>query len=222
MAIPITLIQTATDIYVNDTLAFPSNNTLGNMLICVANINAPSFTISDTAGNNWILFQSVTGINTSVTNGGNIALWYCPYCVGGANSVTVGGPGSVSGHTSFTIAEFNGVNTLDQTGSGSYSGASSTWTSNAITTAYSQELVIGLISGNYQTGSLAVNAPFTTLGSGTHADFLSFYEIVTSPQTALTATGTLPSSATNSGAYSLSSFYLQPPELLLLGCGDPN
>lgn len=201
----ISLVQSTTQGYGGGfSLAFGSNNTTGNLLVLISNQNSTDFSILDTAGNTWIQVASITG---SVVNNSNGAVWVCYSCLGGANTVTIGGTGlSVA---AFTIAEFSGVNALDQ-------GASvlapapiagpATWTSNAITTLYADELLLGFI--NCQNGGgLTVNSPFLELGSN-ESYFVAYYEIVSSIQTGVSATGNMPNTQiADAWAYGLFSFY---------------
>jgi hypothetical protein len=197
----ITLVQSASANYSGSgsrAIAFGSNNTLGNALFCLFNSHANSGSVADTQLNTWISLGFIGSSNTSA------ALFWLPSCKAGANTVTISsGSGSIAG----TIAEVSGVDTLDQT-SGSPTtgtGAGSTWgPTGAITTINANEFIVGLVaSGN---GGNQVNSPFGLLGSN-ESFFEAFYEIVSSIQTGLTASGTLNNLSGNTWSMSIWSFY---------------
>jgi hypothetical protein len=101
--------------YGTPTCAFPSNNAVGNFLICwgrfSGNTSVPG--ITDTLGNNWINIP----LSSNVT-GGSPALWVCYSCKAGANTVTL----SSLGYYQFCVAEYSGVGGIEQLVTGSLSG----------------------------------------------------------------------------------------------------
>lgn len=168
-------------------LAYGSANTAGNFLVMA--LAATATGVTDTLGNTWV--STGTG------------LWYVASCLAGSNTVspTVGGSNAV------TIAEFSGISTRDVGGSGSDTSGSgsSSWTSNTITTTHAIEVIIGSISNGFD--SLAVNSPYTILGTN-EGYFIMFYNIVSSIQTSINATGTQLGNSGNTWGYQLDSFYM--------------
>ena len=179
----ISLVQSASQNYGGGfSLAFGSDNTAGNMLVVLTNQVSSSFTITDTAGNTWSLLSSIT------LSGSTVGIWVCYSCNAGPNTVTIGGTGITI--AAFTIAEFSGVNTLDTGASFPAPGASgATWASNAITTSYPNELLLGFVA-NGVAPTLTVDPPFAVLDTN-FGYFTPYYQIVSSIQTGVTATGTL-------------------------------
>src|SRR4051812_37486634 len=90
----------------NTTLAqaFGSNNTAGNMLVCVSGIFPTTNTtgISDTQGNTWI---PVLGAATSFNL--RYQVWVVLNCKAGANTVTTQNNGSGQAYMTMQIAEFS-------------------------------------------------------------------------------------------------------------------
>lgn len=85
------------------TLAFGSNNTLGHLLIVFVSNAAAGSTISDSQGNTY----SVLFSNSSASyNSQRQVAWYALNCKAGANTVTIGTPGT---NQSITIAEYSGI-----------------------------------------------------------------------------------------------------------------
>jgi len=103
----IALVQ-STETTSSTTLAYGSNNTAGNFLLCMRATGAYSTVPTDTLSNTWV----------EVVNGGNNwTIYYAANCAGGANTVTAGGTSQY-----FTLYEFSGVKTtspLDVSGQGS-------------------------------------------------------------------------------------------------------
>jgi len=143
----ISLVQSAVNTNHN-TLAFPSNNTAGNLLICVIdNEDTYDQVPVDTQGNTWNLAC------TSSVDGTAVILFYAMNCAGGANTVEFTGsddPNTIS------IYEFSGLKTtgaLDKAAGGYGSSVS-------ITTTASGELVFSSMD-NY-----ADNPTYPTISVG--------------------------------------------------------
>jgi hypothetical protein len=127
-------------------LTYPNPTTTGNLLVLVLSWfagSAPSFTVTDNAGNTWNL--AVTNSN-SLTNG--VAIYYVAQATGNASLQITVTP-SVSVFLSAWINEYhitspsaNGA--LDQT-SGS-NGNSSSPTSGSVTTATAGQLYVGALN----------------------------------------------------------------------------
>lgn len=149
-------VQGAATVYGNAqpaTLAFPSPNTQGNMILVYAsNVGAtPSaVTISDTQGNTYrqLFAQSVFGSTQAV--------WYALNVNGGANTVTVS-PGT--NNDAMTVLEYSGVqsvNALDIFNS--LQGSGTLWSSQAGTVTQNNELIIAI--GQTLNGNTTLAAPF--------------------------------------------------------------
>jgi hypothetical protein len=212
----ISVIQTSAKNYGGSlSLAFTSNNTGGNAIIVGANVGyCTSPTISDSQGNSYTLIQTTGTANTNVYS----ALWLCSSCAAGSNTVTLGGTGLAAGSCAIGIMEVSGVNTKDQTGGTTGSGAISTWTSNAITTTVANELLVSTVANGY--GSLGGGL------SGSVASenyFYMTYSIVSSIQTGYSASGSQANNGSNNWSVLLSSFYqaatATPRECMLMGVG---
>ena len=97
-------------------LAFGSNNTPGNLLVCavLAHVNAGSPTLylpTDTAGggsgNQWYQAVTLADIAPTFTDVGAIGIFYTYGCIGGANTVTA--TWSAGGYSEIWIAEYSGL-----------------------------------------------------------------------------------------------------------------
>jgi Chitobiase/beta-hexosaminidase C-terminal domain len=145
-------------------LAFVSNNTAGNILVCAGRngggTNYVPSTIADSQGNTWVRL-----ISDNWTSGNEFFVFYCLSCKGGANTVTVTGNNNVSNLLSMCIGEYtgNGASTVFDTSAFADTGSGAgTWTtadSGPITPAQNGELLIAA-QGN---GTAPVSV---TLGSG--------------------------------------------------------
>jgi hypothetical protein len=101
------------------TQAFASNNTAGNLLICVTDPAVPNILlassnpVTDTQGNTWVLAASF--INASYTPQ---YIYYAANCKGGANTVQVV-YASASAFPIMAIAEYSGIATVSPLDQGS-------------------------------------------------------------------------------------------------------
>lgn len=132
-------------------LAFPSNNTAGNLIIVAGVINSQSQTmsVSDSQGNT---YTSAIGPIDSL-NSGRGQIWYAENISAGANTVTLTITGSVN--SQIYIHEYSGLATsssLDKTDSST--GTSSTCDSTAQTISQANELLFGLCFTDANTGSI--------------------------------------------------------------------
>lgn len=129
------------------TAPFPANNLQGDLLVLVERLQGPTFTVTDSQGNNW-------------QQSSNQQFWYALNCKGGANTVTLTWASAT--HAQLEIAEYSGVSptaTIDQQAfNGSPSGTN--WSTAPVTTASPGELLIGW--GN----NGVTNTPTYTQGSG--------------------------------------------------------
>jgi hypothetical protein len=139
-------------------IAFTSNNTVGNLLVCAGVVNASTLaglTITDSQGNAWTIALQDNWKSLST-----FFMAYAPNCKAGANTVTITQLGSL---ISGAISEYSGVSTttpLDEAGfSDSGSGTWTAATSGNVTTRENGELIVAA-QGN-STGPASV-----TLGSG--------------------------------------------------------
>jgi hypothetical protein len=124
-------------------LAFPSNNTAGNLLIVTGTAARPSqaITISDTRGNTYLpAIGPVTDPAQSVT----AYIWYVPSAIAGPNTVTLTPDGGGSHAMEIHITEWSGLDKtspLDQTSWAT--GFGTLASSGARTTTVNGELVFG-------------------------------------------------------------------------------
>ena len=191
----ITLINTAS---INNTGAGLSTQSLpatslttGNLIIVGFRTSqffaaAPTGTISDTAGNNYVLATSKTDGNTAWSA---VYLYYCENAIGHAsNVVTVTYSGGNSNNSGIFSAQYSGValtgskDTTNATNSGSTSSTS--FTSGAFTTTQSDELIIAV--------GYSISATSFTAGTGyflqKQAGVIAYEDkIVSSIQTGITA-----------------------------------
>ncbi len=125
---------------VDGSVAFDSNNTAGNLLVCCIQSFTDITDITDTAGNDWV--KAVDLGNAGQNHYTDI--WYVENCLGSANTVTAAGHSF--GH--LWIAEYSGIETsgaLDKTASAENGGAATdVFDSGATaTTAQADELLVG-------------------------------------------------------------------------------
>src|SRR5580692_5995836 len=121
-------------------IAFTSNNTVGNLLVCAGVVNASTLaglTITDSQGNAWTIALQDNWKSLST-----FFMAYAPNCKVGANTLTIDQTGSL---ISASISEYSGVQggaPLDKIG---YSNSGTgTWTSAAsgtVTTGQNGELI---------------------------------------------------------------------------------
>lgn len=196
----ISLVQSASHDYLSGhSLAFGSNNVAGNMLIVAW--NGSSSVITDTAGNTYQNILAATGNGTNYIS-------VCWHAKGGANTVTVN---NNTGNPITVVSEWSGgITNLDQSGSNSGTGTGATWTSNAITTTKGDSLILGLASASF--GQVNLNSPFTAISpyialGDANSYFVLYYEIVSTIQTSLSASGAMLSNAGNNWGAGLVNFY---------------
>src|SRR5690348_14804408 len=93
-------------------VAFPSANTRGNLIIAFVRMSTASQTISvsDSAGN--VYTDAVSQAQTS--DGHQIHIFYAANVTGGANTITASFSGT-NNHPWLAIYEFSGVTGLEQT-----------------------------------------------------------------------------------------------------------
>ena len=139
-----TLVQKA--IAASNSVAFASNNTAGNFLVCTICSGGDITNVTDTAGNTW----------TKAVDQGQAALllftdiWYAENCAAGANTVTLSGGFANFEH--IAVAEYSGMATstvLDQIASQNGNNTiSEPDSSGTPTTTQADELLIGAIGNN--------------------------------------------------------------------------
>jgi len=140
------------------TLAFPSNNTAGNLLVLAArkSINSQP---TDTAGNTWLLAKTQPTMD----------IWYVPNCLGGANTV------QAQNSNEFIIAEFSGMpisGGLTQTNGASGSGT--VYAAGSVLTTSSNALIIGGVCNESADGIFDTpSGGFTEIGSGNGNAFMA-------------------------------------------------
>lgn len=168
-------------------VAYGSNNTAGNLLVCCIGTAGDVTNVTDTAGNTWV----------KATDGGGSLLWgdiwYVENCLSGANTVTLSG--GYSSHQEIAVLEYSGIATtsaLDQAQCSAIGnvGLGQQPDSGNVTTTQADELLIGAIA--------AQSANTTTWG----ASFTELFEFgtgsrgVTVGERIVASTGTYKATAT--------------------------
>lgn len=160
--------STGASAFPSEAVAFGSNNTAGNFLVCCARLPSGSgktFTISDTQGNVWNQFPSFASNGTDFNT-----MWYAMNCKAGANTVTV----AVSTGTNFfrmIVAEFSGVATYSAflTSQSNFITAERWATPNFVTTQANELIIaLGLTSGAGSTVDSPFNQRQTMTSAGTN------------------------------------------------------
>ena len=135
----------------NESVAFSSHNTAGNLLVCVTGSSTNgSSTIQDSLGNVW------TALSASPLSYGLdfLRAYYCLNCKAGANTVQCNYAGTGTGtYVDIAIAEYSGVDSIGN--HGETSGNSGTPTGPSEIPPAFQGIVLGYADG----GSNAVWAP---------------------------------------------------------------
>jgi hypothetical protein len=184
------------------TLAFGSNNTVGNFLICFINhADHLTPTFSDTAGNSWTTLTDFTTTDVYVS----VAVGIAKNCKAGANTVQVAFGGS--SFATMSIAEFSGLNSFDvNAGVNGPNTASASWVSNNLTTNFATEAIFGWAVSRQP--SLTVSSPFNNVIGVNRSFFIAFYQLVSSLQTGISASGTQYSATPENQCSDIFSFYL--------------
>lgn len=142
----------------NCTLAFGSNNGLGNFLVSVARITGSTTTptFSDSQSNTWtIAIDNTTGSDI-------LAIAFAPNIKAGANTVTIN-PNNGASSVQACAEEYSGVkllSPLDQ--STSATGTSTTPSSGSVVTTAANELIIGGVK-NSSSNTLTLSGTTGTL-----------------------------------------------------------
>jgi len=182
-----TLVQYADSQNTDSKISFGANVTEGNMLVCIG----PVSDVSDTLGNNWILFQY--GIPGSIFDYG---VWVCPASkASGANTVSMG-----TGESYLAVAEFS--QSVIQAQSGVGTGGISPSFAGAV-----NELLVGLclapISGETITG---VGSGFTqAAGSFESGVSLEYQDLIASGNVSSDFSTTGTASRIGTSAFTLST-----------------
>src|SRR6266403_1879908 len=139
------------------TLAFNSNNTVGNWIgVCVrAGHSGQIFTVTDSRGNT---YRKAAQFNVTVDtpNGHTLGIFYAENIAGGANAITVSD--TISGTMRIAMVEYSGVaatNSLDVFAMAQGNGVSPN-SGNATATS-SGDLLLGAISSAYSASFTAGN-----------------------------------------------------------------
>lgn len=133
------------------TLAFPNNNTAGNMIVVSLSSGNSSSTgdftnPTDTAGNSYI--QIYNSRDSSLS--GILGMWYAYNIKSGANTVSVAN--SNTDDVSVIIREYSGVTTsdpLDQTATVNIGAANPLVSNSTSTTSQAQEIIIGVYTDEW-------------------------------------------------------------------------
>jgi len=186
----------ATSYSATASLAYPSNNTVGNLLIVAVSNAAVGGNISDTQTNTWTQIVSDT-----VLDGLPQVMWYAANCKGGANTVTISGGGTQS----IIVTEYSGIatsNPLDQ--SGFNSGVSTHFTSGVgVSTTSTNVLALGLASnstGNNSATAPVADSPWGAVDNAGNIVLVSFQSVGAG---SYAYSGTFPNNNNNFGGVAL-------------------
>jgi hypothetical protein len=183
-------------------IAFTSNNTVGNLLVCAGVVNASTLaglTITDSQGNAWTIALQDNWKSLST-----FFMAYAPNCKAGANTVTIAQTGSL---ISGAISEYSGVQggaPLDKIG---YSNSGTgTWTSAAsgtVTTGQNGELIVSAQGNSTGPASVTPGSGFSNLQNDS-GKFVSIESQVQATAGAIDGTFTLSAST---GACGVLTFF---------------
>jgi hypothetical protein len=223
----IALVQSTVNTVSVASLAYGSNNTAGNLLICkVVNAGGTQSATppTDTQSNTWV----------KAFKGNIYALFYVQNCKAGANTVTIAS--GTAQYQSFSLYEFSGIATsgaLDQVSSASTSSWSNA--SSRITPTLNGELVFAMADQTGSSGYLSttVGASWTAAQTIQFTDSFPFYYtdqdgwlIQAAAATIGISTPSAWSSSGSQGGCLLASFFAAagasgPKNLLqMMGCGN--
>lgn len=173
-------------------LAFPSGNTLHNLLIAAVTLESNTDTVSSivsSAGGTWVAVSAVVPSVSAISG----QLFYLKDCPAGANTVTLTPSG---GAANLEIHEYSGYDLsaplgqhIEATGSGGTAVDSGN-----VTTTSSNELVFALVASNR---SITVGSGFTLRESDAFNIFnITEDQVVGTSGTTISATATLGSAGT--------------------------
>jgi hypothetical protein len=153
---------------------FLQRNTAGNTLVLAyynpyISKDAGTFTVSDTAGNNWLGVAPA-----SDSNGAGLQMWYAPNIVSSSGNVVTIDNSLIGDGGEFFVMEFSGLansNLLDvfSTSIGSASGA--TISAGSMTPKTKDLVVGGFATGNGPVGTLIAGPAFTASASSPDVEF---------------------------------------------------
>ena len=141
----------------SSSLAFPSNNAIGNWIAIVirAGSQGQVFTITDSNQN---AYQKAVQLNQTLDapNGDTLAIYYAENIAGGANTITVSD--AISNTLRFAIFEYSGITTADSLDAFvATQGTSATPNSGNTVTAWGGDLLLGAVMtggpANFTAGS---------------------------------------------------------------------
>lgn len=203
MAIAFVQVANKTVGVASTTLAYGSNNTAGNLLLLTARVTtaATVVTVTDSNHNDWQKISTTTN-GTSTTS-----LFYAPNCKVGANTVSIFG-GATTNSIQMVIAEYSGVNTLDQLATAGPT-TSVSFSSGNITTTQANELLIGF--GENETANSLTISPtnsFTLETNGSASGNAFMIDRIVSSTGTFAATAGFSASVAWAGG--VASFYNDP------------
>jgi hypothetical protein len=156
---PVQTAETHTSATGAKALAFPSNNTAGNLLVAaliVEDNTATVTTFADSLGNTWTALGTLFGAG----NGYRQRIYYVKNCLGGANTVTVTPSAAVA--VNFQINEYSGAHTTAPSeGANEASGSGGSPNSGDVTTTQTGDLIFCMMSSGI---AGTVGGGFTAVG----------------------------------------------------------
>jgi hypothetical protein len=155
--------------------------TAGNLLVAAVYWNGSDVaSISDTLGNTW----SSVPVKDNSKTATDVRIWYAQNVKGGANTITVTQPWSVS--IGFYLIEYSGVATtgaLDVSSGKIAPGASHVADAGSLTTSGCRDLVVALFADTWGSGNMTPNTGWISRGADPN-----FYSMVVDNLTGGTGT----------------------------------
>ncbi|HWZ43915.1 MAG TPA: hypothetical protein VNW97_10575 [Candidatus Saccharimonadales bacterium] len=145
--------------------------TAGNLLVAAVYWNGSDVaSVSDKLGNTWMSVP----VQDNATTSTDVRIWYAQNIKGGANTVTVTQPWSVT--LGFYLIEYSGIaiaNALDVATGKIASSASHSIDTGNLTTTGCRDLVVGLLADTWGSGTMTPGAGWTSRGTD-----VNFYSTV--------------------------------------------
>jgi hypothetical protein len=187
----------------SNSVAFSSNNTAGNLLVCAIASGGNVTNVTDTAGNTWTKLEDTDDAGSPLY----ADLWYTADCLGGANTVSLSG--GFGGFESIAVAEFSGiaaVSPADQS-----SGAQGDLAllqspdSGDVTPTEADELLVGVICNSVGKATTWTNT-FNEVAETTNGRNVSLAYLIVDSIATWAAEGTLPEGGTTPWAALIGTF----------------
>lgn len=204
-------------------VAYPSNNTAGNLLVCLVRFanSSGTFAITDSQGNTWVpIYNSPFSSGTQ-----RMVAAYALNCKGGPNTVTATNAGGSASFIRMVIGEWSGVpanSTVEGPAPLVVGAGSIATTTNSLTTTGTQDLLIAFgsqISTVFPTANTVNNSFVIEVNSPASGFDVTIADRVVAPGTYST-TFTYPSATiTDAGLIAFKLPIGGAPQRTLMGVG---